>query len=149
MHGRHVVLIDSNPSNIAKAKELRLEAITTNIYSDNLGDNIELNDIGYIMALTGSAEINKYAINKYSKQFGENGAFRLLTIDEMKDDGVFPKAGLSSNFDDYNSLTTVTRKYPSIQEIELKDQSHYESLIEITTSDKDIIPLFIKDNKGD
>lgn len=149
MHGRHVVLIDSNPSNIAKAKELRLEAITTNIYSDNLGDNIELNDIGYIMALTGSAEINKYAINKYSKQFGENGAFRLLTIDEMKDDGVFPKEGLFSNFDDYNSLTTVTRKYPSIQEIELKDQSHYESLIEITTADKDIIPLFIKDNKGD
>lgn len=148
-HGRHVVLIDSNPSNIAKAKELRLEAITTNIYSDNLGDNIELNDIGYIMALTGSAEINKYAINKYSKQFGENGAFRLLTIDEMKDDGVFPKEGLFSNFDDYNSLTTVTRKYPSIQEIELKDQSHYESLIEITTADKDIIPLFIKDNKGD
>ncbi|MDX1270236.1 sodium:proton antiporter [Bizionia paragorgiae] len=148
-HGRHVVLIDSNPSNIAKAKELRLEAITTNIFSDNLGDNIELNDIGYIMALTGSAEINKYAINKYSKQFGENGAFRLLTIDEMKDDGVFPKEGLFSNFDDYNSLTTVTRKYPSIQEIELKDQSHYESLIEITTADKDIIPLFIKDNKGD
>jgi len=148
-HGRHVVLIDSNPSNIAKAKELRLEAITTNIYSDNLGDNIELNDIGYIMALTGSAEINKYAINKYSKQFGENGAFRLLTIDEMKDDGVFPKEGLFSNFDDYNSLTTVTRKYPSIQEIELKDQSHYESLREITTADKDIIPLFIKDNKGD
>ncbi len=101
------------------------------------------------MALTGSAEINKYAINKYSKQFGENGAFRLLTIDEMKDDGVFPKEGLFSNFDDYNSLTTVTRKYPSIQEIELKDQSHYESLIEITTADKDIIPLFIKDNKGD
>ncbi|TYB74148.1 sodium:proton antiporter [Bizionia saleffrena] len=148
-NGRHVVLIDSNPSNIAKAKELGLEAITTNIYSDNLGDNIELNDIGYIMALTGSAEINKYAISKFSRQFGENGAFRLLTIDELKDDGNNPKEGLFSHSDDYNTLTNVTRKYPSIQEIELKDQAHYESLIEITNTNKDIIPLFIKDGKGE
>lgn len=148
-NGRHVVLIDSNPSNIAKAKELGLEAITTNIYSDNLNDNIELNDIGYIMALTGSAEINKYAIKKYSKQFGENGAFRLLTIDEMKEDGNNPKEGLFSHSDDYNTLTNVTRKYPSIQEIEVKDQAHYDSLIEVTNTNKDIIPLFIKDDKGE
>ncbi|MBQ0768675.1 MAG: sodium:proton antiporter [Bizionia sp.] len=148
-NGRHVVLIDSNPSNIAKAKELGLEAITTNIYSDNLSDNIELNDIGYIMALTGSAEINKYAIKKYSRQFGENGAFRLLTIDEMKEDGNNPKEGLFSHSDDYNTLTNVTRKYPSIQEIELKDQAHYDSLIEVTNTNKDIIPLFIKDDKGE
>ncbi|NNE31035.1 MAG: sodium:proton antiporter, partial [Winogradskyella sp.] len=77
-NGRHVVLIDSNQSNIAKAKELGLEALTTNIYSDNLMNNIELNDVGYLMAMTGSSEINKYAINKFSKQFGENGSFRLV-----------------------------------------------------------------------
>ena len=44
---------------IEKAKELGLEAITTNIYSDNLIDNIELNDVGFLMALTGNSEINK------------------------------------------------------------------------------------------
>lgn len=63
--------IDSNHTNIAKAKEDGLEAINTNIYSDSLADNIELNDMGYLIALTGSSDINKYAINKFRNQFGE------------------------------------------------------------------------------
>ncbi|APX98950.1 sodium/proton antiporter (CPA1 family) [Lacinutrix venerupis] len=148
-NGRHVVLIDSNQSNINKAKELGLEAFTTNIYSDNLMDNIELNDVGYLMALTGSSDINQYAINKFSKQFGENGAFRLVTTDEMNDMSKNPKEGLFSHTDDYNTLTNVTRKYPSIQEIELKDKEHYDSLIEICNNDKEIIPLFIKNSNGE
>jgi NhaP-type Na+/H+ or K+/H+ antiporter len=148
-HGRHVVLIDSNQDNIEKARDLDLEAFTTNIYSDNLMDNIELNDVGYLMALTGNSEINKYAINKFSTQFGENGSFRLVTIEEMKDNNNNPKEGLFSHTDDFSTLAAVAKKFPSIQEITLRDQSHYESLIGITNSDKDIIPLFIKDDKGE
>lgn len=146
---RHVVLIDSNETNIRKAKELGLEAITTNIYSDTLMDNIELSDVGYLMALTGNTEINKYAINKFSKQFGENGSFRLVTTQEMLDDTNNPKEGLFSHKDDFNSLIELTRKHPSIQEIDLEDKAHYEELITISNSDEDIIPLFVKDNEGE
>lgn len=148
-NGRHVVLIDSNQSNISKAKELGLEAINTNIYSDNLLDNIELNDIGYLMALTGNADINRYAINKFSKQFGENGSFRLVSVNEMKDENNNPKEGLFSHTDDFTTLTNTTRKYPSIQEIEIRSEEHYDSLIEITNKDKDVIPLFVKNGKGE
>jgi len=45
---RHVVLIDSNKTNIAKAQKMNLEALTTDIYSNSLADDIELNDIGYV-----------------------------------------------------------------------------------------------------
>ena len=148
-NGRHVVLIDSNQGNIDKAKELGLEAINTNIYSDTLMDNIELNDVGYLMALTGSNDINKYAINKFSKQFGENGSFRLVSVDEMRDSNNNPKEGLFSHTDDYTTLTNLTRKFPSIQEIELKDKSHYESLIELSNNDKEIIPLFLKNEASE
>ncbi|MCF7568739.1 cation:proton antiporter [Sabulilitoribacter arenilitoris] len=148
-NGRHVVLIDSNERNITKAKELGLEAITTNIYSDTLMDNIELNDVGYLMALTGNSSINKYAIDKFSKQFGENGSFRLVTTNEMLDENNNPREGLFSHTDDFNALTELTRRHPSIQEIDLKDKEHYESLIKISNADKDIIPLFIKDNEGE
>ena len=148
-NGRHVVLIDSNESNIIKAKELGLEAIITNIYSDTLMDNIELSDVGYLMALTGNPDINKYAINKFSKQFGENGAFRLVTTQEMLDDTDNPKEGLFSHKDDFNRLSELTRKHPSIQEIDLEDRAHYEELITISNNDEDIIPLFVKDNEGE
>ncbi|MCL6293487.1 cation:proton antiporter [Jejuia spongiicola] len=148
-NGRHVVLIDSNESNIEIAKELGLEAMSNNIYSDTLMDNIELNDVGYLMALTGNSDINKYAINKFGKQFGENGSFRLVSTEEMLDENNNPKEGLFSHTDDFNSLTELTKKYPSIQEIEMQDKAHYESLIKKTNEDKDIIPLFIKDNGGE
>ena len=148
-HGRHVVLIDSNQGNISKAKELGLESFTTNIYSDNLFDNIELNDVGYLMALTGSSEINQYSINKFGSQFGENGSFRLITLEEMKDGKTSPKEGLFSPNDDYNSLANLVRKYPSIQEVDLRDENHYKKLIGITDEDADIVPLFVKDATGE
>ena len=148
-NGRHVVLIDSNQNNIDKAKELGLEAINTNIYSDTLLDNIELNDVGYLMAMTGSSDINKYAINKFGKQFGENGSFRLITIEEMNNPEDNPKEGLFSHTDDYTNLVEVTRKYPFIQEIDINDKAHYHSLIEITNKDIEMIPLFFKDDEGE
>jgi len=147
-NGRHVVLIDSNMSSIAKAKDLGLDAINTNIYSDKLLDNIELNDMGYLMALTGNTDINTYAIDKFRKHFGANGAFRLISPEEMNNDQNNPKEGLFSQTDDFNSLAEVASKYPSIQEIELLDKAHYQKLIEITNKDKNIIPLFIKDHEG-
>ena len=148
-NGRHVVLIDSNQNNIDKARELGLEALNTNIYSETLSDNIELNDVGYLMAMTGNSDINKYAINKFSSQFGENGAFRLVTTDEMNNPEDNPKEGLFSHTDDYFTLAEVTRKYPSIQEIDIDDKEHYASLIEITNNNKDMIPLFLKDAEGE
>lgn len=147
-NNRHVVLIDSNQTNIQLAQEVGLEGINTDIYSETLGDNIELNDVGYLMALTASADINKYAINKFGEQFGENGSFRLITVDEMNDSNNNPKEGLFSHTDDFNLLTEVARKYPKIHEIEINDRAHYEALIEITNEEEDIIPLLVKDQKG-
>lgn len=148
-NGRHVVLIDSNPNNISKAKELGLEAINANIYSDSLSDNIELNDMGYIMALTGNSEINNYAINKLKTQYGENGSFRLVTLQETKDPQNKPDQGLFSHKDDYNSLSKTAQNFPLINEKELKDKEQYKELIKITDTDKDIIPLFLKDPNGE
>ncbi len=148
-HDRHVVLIDNNQSNIEKANKLGLEAISANVYSDSLTDNIELNDIGYMMALTGNSDINKYAIDKFQDIFGENGSFRLVDADEMSDPENNPKEGLFSHTDDFIKLTEAARKYPSIHEIELHDTEHYEGLIEITKADADIVPLFLKDPEGD
>ena len=123
--------------------------MNTNIYSDSLTDNIELNDIGYLMAMTGSSDINKYAISKFRKQFGENGSFRVVSTDEINNPEDNPKEGLFSRTDDYISLNEITRKYPSIQEIKIEDKAHYASLIEMTNKNKDMVPLFLKDGQGE
>lgn len=147
-NNRHVVLIDNNQNNVEKAKKLGLEAITANIFSDTLTDNIELNDMGYLMALTGNSDINKFAINKFQKQFGENGAFRLVNTEEVNDPENNPKEGLFSHTDDFIQLMDTVRKHPTIHEIDLENKEHYDKLIDITFQERDIVPLFTKAPNG-
>ena len=148
-NNRHVVLIDNNETNINKATKLGLEAFSANIYADILTDFIELSDVGYLMALTGNSDINKYTIDKFKKDFGENGSFRLVDADEMNNPENNPKEGLFSHTDDFIKLTEAARKNPTIHEIALNDTEHYQGLIEITKADQDIVPLFLKSPSGE
>lgn len=147
-NNRHVVLVDSNNDNINKSKAVGLDAINGSVYADDLFNNIELNDIGYLMAMTGNSDINKTAITRFKKQFGEKGSYRIISSDEMSDPERNPAEGLFSHTDDYIKLTEVSRNYPKIHEIDLNSKQHYEGLIEISKTDPDIIPLFVKNEKG-
>lgn len=147
-NNRHVVLVDSNPSNIAAAKELDLNAIEGNIYSEDLVSDVELSDIGYLMALTGSGEINNYAINRFKKQFGENGSFRLINKGEIESEDSIPKEGLFSTTDDFMNLTQVAREYPTIQEVPINTEEEYHAVTEVLTNDVDMVPLFVKEKDG-
>ncbi|QSS97966.1 cation:proton antiporter [Psychroflexus sp. ALD_RP9] len=147
-NNRHVVIVDNNKSNIENAKKMGIDAINSNIYSEDLIDNIELSDVGYLMALTGNASVNKKAIENFAKNFGEHGTFRVISSEEMENPEENPKEGLFSHTDDYIKLVNLTRRYPKIHEIELNSKEHYNGLIEISKGNSDIIPLFIKDNEG-
>lgn len=148
-NNRHVVLVDSNPDNIRKSKDMGIEAMEESVYSDDLFNNIELNDVGYLMALTGNSDINKTAISKFSKQFGEKGSFRVISSEEMDDPEMNPTEGLFSPTDDYIKLTEVSRKFGTIHEKNLNSKEHYTGLIEITKTDPNIIPLFVKTATGE
>ncbi|MEM1338746.1 MAG: cation:proton antiporter [Bacteroidota bacterium] len=147
-NNRHVVLIDNNQTNVEKSKRLGLEAFVADIYSDTLTDNIELNDVGYLMALTGNSDINKYVLQRFKGQFGENGAFRLIDSDEMGNPEGNVLDGLFSITDDFIQLTETARKYPAIREVNIKDKEHYKALMEIAASDNDVIPIFLKKSNG-
>jgi hypothetical protein len=67
----------------------------------------------------------------------------------MSDPENSPKEGLFSHTDDFIKLTEIVRQFPVIQEIDLKSTEHYNSLIEITKADADIIPIFLKSPDGD
>ena len=86
--------------------------------------------------------------NKFKNQFGENGSFRLVDSDEMNDPENNPKDGLFSHTDDFIKLAETARKFPAINEIEIKNAEHYSSLIELTTKDEDIVPIFLKMPSG-
>ena len=147
-NNRRVVLIDSNAKSIEKAKDLGLEAIEGNIYSDELTENIELNDVGFLLSLTASATINKYAIEKFGPIFGEHGAFRLVSTDEMLTGDHKPKENLFTHKDDYINLSEVVRDYPIINEVIIDSKQHYKSLLNSINFESHAIPVFLKDNSG-
>lgn len=144
-NNRRVVLIDSNKTNIAIAKKAGLEAMECDLYDDAIFENIELSDVGYLLALTGSPTINEYALNKLRANFGEEGAFRLISEEEMKDPDNNPKHGLFSQTDDYINISEVVRDYPQINEITINSPKHYDEIIEATQKEIKSIPIFIKD----
>ena len=147
---RRVVLIDNNVENIERAKLLGLEAIQGNVYSDELLEDVELNDIGYLLALTGSPVINEYAINKFSEMFGENGAFRIVSTDEMtegaKEGDQMTKAHLFTHKDDYLNLSEVVRDFPFVNEVPITSKQQYDNLLLEINHETHAIPLFLKDN---
>ncbi|MEM0517467.1 MULTISPECIES: cation:proton antiporter [Aequorivita] len=147
-NNRHVVLIDSNQLNINRAKELGLEAFTANIYADDLTDNIELNDVGYLLSMTGSDEINKQAINRFGQYFGENGTFRLMTSEEMKQKQNISAKELFSYTHDYTRFTQVAQDFPSIQEIPVENHNQFLRVLNIIGENPDAIPLFLKHDNG-
>lgn len=147
-NNRHVVLIDNNPTNIEKAKALGLEAFTANIYSDSLIDNLELTDVGYLIAMTANPEINQYAIEKFRDQFGENGSFRIGGAEEINDPDNASTPGLFSYTDDFTRMLDAVRKNPAVHELELRSPDQYRKCFSRASEDPDIVPLFIKSPDG-
>ena len=148
-NGRHVVLIDNNAENIFKAKELDLDAMQANIYSEDLTNDIELSDVGYLLALTGSDEINRYGLNKFKNQLGEEGAYRLISSQEIKNQEDIQLDMIFSKKDDYINFSEVARDYPTINEIDINSREQFMQKIEKLNNEQKTIPLFIKDTQGE
>ncbi|MCA0932175.1 cation:proton antiporter [Lutimonas saemankumensis] len=143
-NNRRVVLIDSNRTNIETSIEEGLEAMECNIYEDEIFENIELNDIGFLLALTGSNTINEYALSKLKQTFGEEGAFRLISAEEMRDPDNNPEEGLFSQTDDFINISEVVRDYPIINEVKINSPEHYKDLMKATMKEIKSIPVFVK-----
>ncbi|NRB53769.1 MAG: sodium:proton antiporter [Saprospiraceae bacterium] len=148
-NGRHVVLVDSNEANIKKAKGLGLEAFNSNIYNDDLNEHMELVDMGYLIAMTASPQVNEYAVKHYEHVFGENGTFRLITPEELMEDTTTPPDnGLFSYRDDFLNLNEVARDYPFIHEIEVPSPAFLKTLLAKLHWEEHAIPIFMKDQTG-
>ncbi len=145
---RHVVLVDTNEHSVSMAKGLGLDAISANIYSDDLGENIELNDVGYLLAMTGSDEVNRQAISRFGKEFGETGTFRLMTPEELKNNDNLSSKELFSHTHDYIKLARVANNFPSIQEIPINSQEQFIKFLSIIESDDNAVALFLKNDEG-
>ena len=147
--GREVFLVDSNASNIKRARKKGLRAIVANIYNSDLSDEYDLLDVGYLLALTGSNDVNKYAISRYEDIFGERGAFRLITTEEMKAGGtVVDPEHIFSHTDDFINFSEAQREAAVVHEQPLYSQRELLDLLIVAREENYSVPLFIKAPDG-
>ncbi|KUO69086.1 MAG: cell shape-determining protein [Lutibacter sp. BRH_c52] len=147
-NGRRVVIIDNNIDNVNRAKLLGLEAMKGNVYEDELLEDVELNDIGYLLALTGSRSLNKYVIEKYGGIFGEKGAFRIVSTDELINKVDISNEQLFTHKDDFINLSEVVRDFPFINEVNVDSREHFNRLLKEIGFEAHAIPVFLKDETG-
>ena len=143
-HKRSVAIVDNNENNVNKALSEGINSFTANIFTEEMADNFELLDMGYLVALTANDSVNDFAVKKYQKIFGERGTYRVMTPEEMKLEKATLPNGLFSYTDDYLNLSEVARDYPEILETPVKDINELERCADRMTLQKHIIPLFIR-----
>ena len=146
--GKRVVLIDSNKNFIEQATNEGLEALKVDIYDDDLTENIELNDVGYLIAITGSDMVNKYAISSFSKVFGEHGAYKLASSKEVLEATETDRKSFFTPNDDYINLSEAYRENPEIIEVEIETEAAYKAILEKLSKEEKCIPLFVKSDEG-
>ena len=142
--GRSVYVVDSNGSNIGKAKQKGLVGIVANIYNTDLAEQYELLDVGYMMAFTGSNEVNDYALSRYADIFGERGAYRLITADELKKRHQASDKNIFSYNDDFINFSDANREMSVVHERELYSQDEFIELMAEANAEKGVVPLFLK-----
>ena len=144
-NGKHVILIDSNTGNIERANDEGIDAYTVDIYKDDLRNNADLNDVGILLAMTGSADVNNYSLQNLQKDFGENGSYRLTSVNELQNPDMITDNTLFSRNDDFINLLEVVRDYPKMNEVVLESADHLNGLLDEINKQEKAIPLFIKD----
>ena len=136
-------LVDLSKENIRQARAASLNVLEKNILSDD--DDLEFDDVGHLLALTSSNDVNIFACRKLKSIFGESNVYRLITVNEIKFDALSrPNNILFSDDSDYIKLIELVRKYPEVHDMEITSEDHLKSLIE---SDKEsYLPILLRRN---
>lgn len=147
-NNRHVVLVDSNMNNVNRSIKEGLHAVQANVYSEGLADNVSFNDIGYLLAMTSSDEVNRFASAKLHEYLGEEGAYRIPSSEEIEKGDVNGDQTLFSKVDDYINLSEAARDYPQIYEMDSSSKNDFYQNLDSILENAKSIPLFTKDKEG-
>jgi NhaP-type Na+/H+ or K+/H+ antiporter len=142
--GKRVVLIDTNKKFIEQAIEDGLEAFNQNIYDENLTDNIELNDVGYLIALTANDSINIHTLNSFSKDFGEHGSYKIASSIEAQIATKEERESFFTPNDDFINLSEAYRENPYMNEVKITSVNEYKKILGLFAVEEKSIPLFIE-----
>ena len=137
------LILDSSRSQVNEALGMDLHAMEANILNEDFWDELEEEDIGKMLALTSSSDLNILASRMFRKTYGDNTSFRLITRNELKFSTLMrPNYVLFDQSVDYLHLMETSRHYPTITEMVIRDEAHLKA--ELTKKWDYAIPMFLR-----
>lgn len=146
--GITVHLVDTNQDNVAIARYEGLHATCTNVLSEGFIENLELSDIGRLMALTSNNEVNALATLNFRDLFGRAEVYRLSEGDIS---GHAPRYGRTL-FGDHVNFEYLERRFvkgAEIQKKRLKKEENWRSdgFMPLFVVDDGNLTIYTKDNR--
>lgn len=140
--GTKVILADSSKANIREALRMGFEVYEGNILGDTVFDDLDLTNIGRLLAMTSSSEVNNLAIKYFSNEFGEDNVSRLCSKKEIEfKEFELPKTVLFGGDVDYLNLAQAIRQHKEMLVAPCGDREAYDDLQKAHKGK--IIPLFV------
>ncbi|MCW9708542.1 cation:proton antiporter [Fodinibius salsisoli] len=143
--GFKVLLADSNWSNINKARKMGLKTYYGNVLSEYAIDEINLDGIGKLLALTPNDEVNSLAVIRYKEIFGTSEVFQLAAATKAKRADQEVPDNLSGRilFDEnlnFDNISTALKKGAELELVEIEQTLTQE---EFDHKIKHLTPLFL------
>lgn len=146
--GVEVILADTSENNLKESQKLGFETYNGSILSDSVLEDLDLTNIGKLIALTSSADINNLSCNFYKEEFGDENVFRLSSKKEQEaKDLIFPRNVLFGAKVDYLNLAQSVRQADTIREASCENKQDFQKLEE--ELNKRLIPMFVVHAGGD
>lgn len=140
--GFYVLLADTAKHNVNEARKLNLPVYEGNILSEEIFEEVDLSQIGKMMAVTSNSGINSLALSWFDNELGMENTYRIVSKEEAENENLpLPKNVLFKSRLDYLSLNHLLRQNSEISEVKFYGESEYEEFLE--EKGKTIIPLFI------
>jgi NhaP-type Na+/H+ or K+/H+ antiporter len=140
--GINVLLADTSKANVREAKNQGLEVYEGNILGDTVYDDLDLTNIGRLLAMTSSAEVNNLAMKYFEEEFGEENVFRLSSRKEQEVKDIdLPKNVMFLGKVDYLNLAQAIRQSDQMVIGSVSDNEEYGELQKRYKGR--IVPLFL------
>lgn len=144
--GFYVVLADTSQSHIDDARAMGLEVYEGNILADQIFEELDLSQVGKLLAITSNSGINSSACRWFEAELGEENVLRLVGKLEVENENLpLPKNVMGNARIDYVTLTQLIRKQ-GLQETMLNSNAEYQKLRE--GEEETIFPLFVVKANG-
>ncbi len=151
--GFKVLLVDTNYYNIKEARMEGLAAYQGSITSQNILDNIDLEGIGKLLALTPNKEVNSLSALYFIKIFGSNKVYQLTIEEDDRKQGKQVSKELRGqilfgNNISYNLLQNKIIEGWIVKSTPITEEFNYDDFL-VTYNKEKSIPLFlINENKN-